>query len=808
MERYICIHGHFYQPPRESPWLEAVESQDSAYPYHDWNERITAECYEPNTAARMLDEQNRIVEIANNYARISFNVGPTLLAWMEEKAPTVYHAVLDADRESLELFNGHGSAMAQCYNHIIMPLANSRDKRSQIIWGIRDFEWRFGRKPEGMWLPETAVDLESLDIMAEQGILFTILEPHQAYSMRRIGDKSWDDVIGGRIDPTRPYRVPLASGRSIVAFFYDGPVSRAVAFERLLASGETFAHRIAGTFNDRRQWPQVANIATDGETYGHHHRHGDMALAYALSYIEDRNLARLTNYAAYLAKHPPTHECQIVENTSWSCVHGVERWRSNCGCNSGGKPGWHQEWRAPLRVALDWLRDTLSPKFQRLGRKLFSDPWAARDEYISVILDRSPEQINRFLKQHAARTLSPEEQIQALKLMEMQRHAMLMYTSCGWFFDDLGGIETVQVIQYAGRVIQLAQELFGDGIERQFQELLERAKSNVPEQRDGRLIYDRNVRPMMVDLLKVGAHYAMSSLFDTYEEHEQIYCYTVERIDQHVIPAGRARLLLGRADITSIVTRETATVSYAVLHLGDHNLSGGVSDKMDVDRYEEMVAEVTETFQRADIPGVLRMVDHYFGAATYSLKLLFHDEQRRILNIILDSSLAEAEQAYRQIYEYHAPLMRFLASLDMPVPREFQIAAEFALNTDLRRAMEEDFLALNQINGLLKEAARTNVQLDTAGLSYALEHTIARMTEAFQAQPNSVALLQQLEDAVGLARSLPFEVDIWKTQNVYYQMWQHIAPEFQLEADEGFEDARTWLRHFIALGKKLHFRVG
>ena len=403
MERYICIHGHFYQPPRENPWLEAIEIQDSAHPYHNWNERITAECYAPNSAARLLDGDQRIIDISSNYAKISFNYGPTLLLWMESAAPDAYQAILEADRQSRERFSGHGSAIAQAYNHVIMPLANGRDKKTQVLWGIRDFERRFQRAPEGMWLPETAVDLETLNIFAEAGIKFTVLAPHQASRIRAVGSEEWEDVSGAKVDPTRPYLCRLASGKEIVLFFYDGPISRAVAFERLLTRGEDFAGRLMGGFSDERQWPQLLHIATDGETYGHHQKFGDMALAYALHHIETGGLAKLTNYGEHLAKHPPDHEAEIVENTSWSCAHGIERWKSNCGCNSGGHPGWSQEWRAPLRLALDRLRDDLAIRFEEEGRQYLKDPWLARDEYIEVILDRSEGNVAAFFMRHAVR---------------------------------------------------------------------------------------------------------------------------------------------------------------------------------------------------------------------------------------------------------------------------------------------------------------------------------------------------------------------------------------------------------------------
>jgi alpha-amylase/alpha-mannosidase (GH57 family) len=424
MDRYLCIHGHFYQPPRENPWLEAIELQESAFPYHDWNERITDECYGPNAFGRILDAEGKITRITNNYARMSFNFGPTLLSWMQEKRPDVYRAILDADKESAARFGGHGSAMAQGYGHIILPLSNDRDRRTQVLWGVRDFEHRFGRRPEGMWLPECAVNTPTVEALAEQGIAFTVLAPRQAARFRRLGDEAWTEA-GEGIDPCRAYVQKLPSGKQIALFFYDGPVSQAVAFERLLESGEKVASRLLGAFSDARQGPQLVHIATDGETYGHHHRHGDMALAYAFEHVQTNNLARLVNYAEFLALHPPEFEAQIVENSSWSCSHGVERWKGDCGCSSG-RPGWHQKWRDPLRQALDWLRDHLAPLYEKAAAELVKDPWAARDDYIRVILDRSPDEVAAFVKAHARRELSETDRVRLLKLLELQRQCMLM----------------------------------------------------------------------------------------------------------------------------------------------------------------------------------------------------------------------------------------------------------------------------------------------------------------------------------------------------------------------------------------------
>jgi alpha-amylase/alpha-mannosidase (GH57 family) len=804
MERYVCIHAHFYQPPRENPWLEEVELQDSAYPYHDWNERITAECYAPNAASRVMDGNGRIVNIVNNYAKISFNFGPTLLSWMQEKEPAVYRAILDADRESRDHFSGHGSAIAQAHNHMILPLANGRDKRTQVLWGVRDFEHRFGRKPEGMWLPETAVDLESLDIMAGEGIRYAILEPHQAHRVRKKGSREWQDVTGGRIDPTAPYRLRLPSGRTIAVFFYDGPVSRAVAFEGLLNNGEVFANRILGAFPEGRgSRYQLVHIATDGESYGHHHAHGEMALSYAIHHIESNGLARVTNYGEFLEKHPPAHEVEIYEFTSWSCAHGVERWRSNCGCNSGGRPEWNQEWRRPLREALDWLREKLAQEYEERGRSLLRDPWSARDDYIRIILDRSPDSRDRFFRKHAVRDLSAEEETAALKLLELQRHAMLMYTSCGWFFDEISGIETTQILQYAGRAVQLARELREDGIEDRFLSLLEYAKSNLPEHRDGRHIYEKFVKPAMVDLHKVGAHYAVSSLFESYEEQAKIFCYQVDREEYRLLPAGKKRLALGRARITSEITRETADVTFGVLHFGDHNVSGGIREFQGKESYDSLAAEMSEIFAGADFPEIIRAVDRNFGAGVYSLKLLFRDEQRKILDMILAATMTDIDGVYRQLYMQNASLMRFLSDIGYPASKSFHAAAELALNGELKRAFQAEPLDIDAIRGTLYEAEGVKIILDGAGLGYTLRKTIERMMHAFHENPDDVVLLAQIDAAVEMGTSLPFEVTFWKTQNLYWEMRETVFAGYRSRAALGDEGAGEWIRLFTALGTKL-----
>ncbi len=807
MERYVCVHGHFYQPPRENAWLEAIEVQDSAYPYHDWNARVTAECYATNAVSRVLDGDGFITDIVNNYASISFNFGPTLLMWLEERRPDVYRSILEADRDSAARFSGHGSALAQCYNHLIMPLACRRDKVTQVRWGVDDFRHRFGRDPEGMWLPETAVDLETLDILAEHGIGFTILSPYQAARVRARGAKAWTDVAGGKVDPTMPYRVALPSGRSMTVLFYDGPVSRGIAFEGLLNRGEDLAGRLMGAFDGNRDRTQLVHIATDGESYGHHHRHGEMALSYALRVIADTDGVDLTNYGEFLERHPPDMEAEIIENSSWSCVHGVERWRSDCGCSSGGHPGWNQRWRGPLRAALDWLRDELAPRYEHAAGQLFSDPWEARDAYIAVVLDRSPESRQAFLSARASRPVEGDDEVRAWKLLELQRHAMLMYTSCGWFFDELSGIETVQVMQYAGRAVQLAADLFGDGLEPAFLERLAKAPSNIAEHGDGARIYRAFVTPAMVDLPKVGAHYAMASMFEDFADRDTVACYTVERRRFHLQEAGRARVVLGVAAVASEVTGEAADLTFGVLHFGDHNLNGGVRAFRGDEAFDDMVREVGRVFARADFPETLRLLEAHVGETIYSLRTLFRDEQRLVLDRVLEETLGEIEGIYRRIYLQNAPLMLFLGDLDVPPPRPFQAAAEAVLNADIRRAFEEQAFDRERVVGLMNDAAAHRVELDGPGLGLALTATLERMAEEL-VDALDLEGLERMRDAVALARTPPLEVNLWRTQNLFWDLREKSYPELLRQAEGGDEEAQARVVAFNALGRALYVRVG
>ena len=498
---FLTVHGHFYQPPRENPWLEHIEEQGSAAPFHDWNERINSECYLPNSVARITDTTGKILDIVNNYSLLSFNFGPTLLSWLEENDPVTYKRIIEADQISQKQFSGHGNAIAQVYNHIILPLANYRDKVTQIYWGIKDFEHRFNRKPEGLWLSEAAVCEETLSVLVDHDIKFVILSPYQADKVKYSCDKQWEDVSRGNIDPARPYtyNLPNYPGKSIAVFYYDGAISKAVAFEGILYNGDKLVYRIKDGIVPTRQYNQLVHLATDGESYGHHTPFGNMALAYALKAKLDKEGFILTNYGEYLEKYPPTAETIVKDNTSWSCAHGIGRWKEDCGCSTGGQAGWNQKWRKPLRESLDWLNNNLAEIYEKEGSRFFNDTWKARNEYINVILSRSGDNIREFLNKNCPRDLSSSETVQALMLLEMQRNAMYMFTSCGWFFTEISGIETVQILKYAARAMQIAYE-FGKGdLEKQFLDKLSEAQSNIKEFGTGKDIYIKFVKPSIVN---------------------------------------------------------------------------------------------------------------------------------------------------------------------------------------------------------------------------------------------------------------------------------------------------------------------
>lgn len=764
--KYICIHGHFYQPPRENPWLDRVEQQESAKPYHDWNERINFECYAPNAVARILDSEGTITQIRNNYKRISFNFGPTLLSWMEVADPITYAAIQDADKRSMELFGGHGNAMAQVHSHLILPLCNHRDKVTQVQWGIRDFERRFERYPEGMWLAESAVDLESLEVLAAHGIRYTVLAPRQAQSIREL-EGAWSSVNESTLNTKRAYWCTLPSGRRIALFFYNGSIAKDVAFSGLLNSGMLFAQHLTSAFSQNDD-AELVHIATDGESYGHHHRHGEMALAHCLWNIENDKKATLTNYGQFLELFPPTHEVKIWQNSSWSCVHGVERWRSNCGCTSRSE--WHQKWRAPLRAALDFLRDRFAPAFEQEAKRFLRDPWAARNDYINIINDKSPESKVVFLKKHAKRKLSPKDEVHIFRLLELQKHCILMYTSCAWFFDDISRIETSQVLQYALRALEYGKDALGLDLKKEFIALLEKAPSNALE--NGAVSFKKNVVPARVDLKRVAMHYAATAVFFEGPPKHDVFNFYVDLSHESLQISGSQKLATGQLNIRSKITGTARQYSFAVLHLGAQHIIGNISEDMPLNDFLEMQEALSKIFEEGQVADVFGAFQKYFGPEKFTLESLFKEEQIRLINQIAEKSLSAAAESLRESYRESYPLMIALNKDNLPIPEGFLNIANFVLKNDIRLFYESDASDLSSLIRLVDDLKRWNLEMNEEhAIERAAEERIYREIQKINLQEANILEAQRL--IALLEKTLLIEgltLELWKIQNHFYKL--------------------------------------
>ncbi|MCC5874704.1 MAG: DUF3536 domain-containing protein, partial [Candidatus Sumerlaeia bacterium] len=772
--RFLCIHGHFYQPPRENPWLEAVEYQDSAAPYHDWNERITLECYGPNTAARISTHDGKILDIRNNYRRISFNFGPTLLQWMEINRPEIYHEIIVADRDSAAERGGHGNSLAQAYNHTILPLATAREKAIQVEWGMEDFRTRFHRDPEGMWLAETAVDTDTLEVLAANGIEFTVLAQRQARRWRPVGGREgspWHSSDGSSIDPTRPYVYNLPSGRSIVLFFYDQPISQSIAFEGLLHDGGHFAHRLMMGFSPGRDWPQLLSIATDGESYGHHHHNGEMALAYALHVIEQDKLARLTNFGEYLSLHPPDHEVQPWEKSSWSCVHGVERWRSDCGCSSGMHPDWHQRWRGPLRQAFRLLADEAEAVYTENAPQYLRDPEAALREYVRVLIGERGEKPLSFIEKHVRKPADPRDSLRALRLLEIMRNAHLIFTSCAWFFDEVTGIETVQNLKYAGRLLQLVRP-YRKRLESRFLELLERAESNLDMPENAAEAYRLYVRPQVVDLQRVLAHHSIVNFDRVSDGYHRLFCFQLVERDSVVRQVGSTTIKLARVDAMSEVDGEQVEAICVVLHFGGHDFRCSVSVHLTSVSFEEIREMLLSVSQHQSLTELVRLVDDHFGREYYSLDHLFSEGRRELLQRITVRSFERFEESITSIFIENRKFMDYLLDVGAPLPAGFLAAADFVLKKELLENLGR--FRISGDDALLMETSRS---INRYQVRVAADHSVVRRLEvelelAFQrvadnpSDENCNMALALLE----VVRSLRIHLNYWEEQNIVFAL--------------------------------------
>ena len=812
---YLTIHGHFYQPPRENPWLEAIERQDSAAPFKDWNERINVECYDPNSVSKIVDDKNQVIDIVNNYSYMSYNFGPTLMSWMQVHAPLTYERIIKADAKSASEHNGHGNALAQVYNHMIMPLANTQDKYTQTIWGIRDFEYRFGRKPEGIWLAETAVDDETLLVLANEGIKFTVLSPYQADKFRDMGSNNWNDVSWGNIDPARPYRYYIKSNpeKYVDLFFYDGTISRSVAFEELLRDGNKFARRLQDGISNSRNFPQLVNIATDGESYGHHTKFGDMALSYLLRVKALQDGFTITNYAEFLEKFPPTCEVEIKQASSWSCFHGVGRWKEDCGCSTGGHGGWNQKWRKPLRNALDYLRDELIKLCEQEGSKYFNDFWKARNNYIDVILDRNELTIKKFFAENAVENLSETDKVCALKLMEIQRQAMLMYTSCGWFFAEISGLEPVQILKYAARAIQLAGEFTDKDYETNFLNILAEAQSNIQGMGNGRDIYNKFVRPSIVTMKQMGCLWAVNSLYNEYDKESKLYCYKFKKHSYKCLEKGLSRLIIGRVEVKSKITLEKQDLSFALLQYTGGDFHCAIKDFSNASDFNKMQKELSDTYMNQPLTESIRKIDEYFGRQYFTLKDMFLDERREILKQIMQEDLGKYKVAYRDLYAEGKASISHIKSLNIQVPIEFKIAAQYTLSQDFNDAIKEcedeinDFAIQNAVD-IKNEAKSLDIELDKEIANKIFTQkvikevfTLSRNLEVHRAE----AVLELFE----YIEKLDLHVNIAEAQNIYHAKIYHQLGKI-IEQQQNIQDIkenRAFVLLLLQIGQKLNINT-
>jgi alpha-amylase/alpha-mannosidase (GH57 family) len=780
---YVTVHGHFYQPPRENPYLDAIERQPSASPFHDWNERIHHECYRPNAFARVLNDRGELIEVINNFEYLSFNIGPTLMSWLEQYDIETYQRILEADRNSSDRLQGHGNAIAQVYNHIIMPLANERDKRTQIRWGIADFRSRFGRDPEGMWLAEAAVDYATVAALVAEGIRFIVLAPSQAQRCRPFAtadnpNPEWLEVGGSQIDPTRPYRCFLPDGDPyhdfLDIFFYDGPISRDMGFNEVLESSQHFAGRVGQAVRGDQRPAQLISMATDGETFGHHKPGREKAIAYAMTHEFPNRGWTVTNYAHYLSISPPTWEVELKPVTAWSCSHGVDRWQEDCGCGGGGT--WHQKWRRPLRDSLNWLRDRLVVLYEEASQSLLMDPWEARDAYIHVIRNRACDNVDAFFEHHQTHSLTDAERVDALRLLEMQRHALLMYTSCGWFFDELSRPEGVQILRYAARAIELAAEVTGVRLEAEFMQRLEAAPSNVDFFRNGASIYRHLVIPSQIDLKQVAAHYAISSLFTTYDREQRVYCYRAEQMDYQMQRIGALTLAVGRIGLTSEITTERADLIFAVLHLGGWDFHCCIQPFSGRLTYSQLKDEVFEALKQASAAQVILAMSRIFGEQSYSLQNLFAEERHRIMRLLSQETLTRLDQLYTQVYRDNYGVLMAFHRDELEVPIELQVSAEVAIS---HRAMLT-------LHALERDAGEFPNGTMVACLGY----------------------LSELEAIATEAHSLHCHLNLPQGRQIIEQLiLRSLWFVFQQEEVEQHHSMVTWIERLVFVGQALHLNI-
>lgn len=776
-ERYLIIHGHFYQPPREDPWSGVIDRQDSAYPHHDWNARINAECYAANTDARTLDNHGRIRRIVNNYVHISHNFGPTLLSWMEKQDPETYARIIAADRLSMAANGNHGNALAQVYNHVILPLANTRDKRTQVLWGLADFRARYGREAEGMWLSETAVNLDTVKVLIECGVRFIVLSPTQAEAVRPLKGGEWQDVSNNSVDTSAPYLVKCGEG-SLAVFFYDMDISKSVGFEHLLTSADNFRNRIIAAYRDEAAG-QMVNIATDGESYGHHEPFANMCLATMISVNEENPAFRMTNYGWYLEKFPPVREVRLKEGnnglgTAWSCAHGVGRWMEDCGCSGGGGPGWNQKWRGPLRHALDWLRDEIARVSVPACEGLLRDFWKARDGYINAITGGDEDAFNRFLGDHAPRILSEEERGLVRGLMEAQRYAMYMYTSCGWFFSEISGIETVQCLRYAARALEFARGFLDADAEEHFLGMLAHAASNIPSYGNGRRVYEELVVSYIMDGPALINQYVLERLLAGEQKSDRMYYYRIRLFDLKTREKNGGKLYSGTAELVDTLTGDRGRYLFYVLRKSRLDIRSWIKSFED-----ERVKEFLDMLAEENGPAAIERKMKDWFTRSWSLADLKFDYKEKLIGELFKSHFLKLHEERTAALDEYLELLDFYARMHIPVPEVERSSIEATLNNEIRRQLvilEEgggisDFGSVARMLSVARET-RLNVNRSTVEALFALR--IGQHLDRFLREREGTAY-NELQQLIQFANASALDYDRKRMENRVYQLLEDLC---------------------------------
>jgi alpha-amylase/alpha-mannosidase (GH57 family) len=814
---YVVIHGHFYQPPRENPWIEQIEVEPSASPFHDWNTRITHECYRPNGVARVYDGQSRILDIVNNYRYLSFNFGPTLISWLETKAPDTYAELQTADAQSLAAL-GHGNALAQAYNHAILPLCNPRDRETQVIWGLRDFEHRFQRPAAALWLPETAVNYPTLATLVDHGLKFVILSPYQAKRVRPLTGGDWTPALG-TVDPTQAYRCFLPDGppgkrRFIDVFFYDGAIAADLSFGNLLADSYRLVDRLAASFSPDKKRPQLLHVATDGENYGHHKKFGELALAHALTQVLPQKGLKVTNYASFLEAAPPTMEVELFlgpkgEGSSWSCAHGVGRWQENCGCSTGGQPTWNQRWRTPLRQAFDFLNDKLAAIFESEGSKYLKDPWQARNAYIDVILDRGNGVLNEFFSRHGTAKQREEDRVAALRLLEMQRHALLMFTSCGWFFADISGLESLQVIKYAARALQLGQHFTSEPLEPPFLKILERAVSNIPAEGNGLTIYQKRIRPAVVDYPKVANQWVISWLKDRERScPSHIYHYRAEPADLEERTQGSLLFAAGRLRITSGITRQSHSMAFFIAFMGSYLYRTQVQFQPSPQEFLTLRDEFFRVLA-ATPEDLIPLMVRRLGETYYSIHDIFQEEKLQVFHDLLRPDQEAALDLVAHSFEESRPLLKAMATEGLPLPRFFGALGEISLNrrlVELLRHLEPEPASLSaseEITEVIADAQLLGLKLETQEGAEILGRLLQRHLEDL-AGDFAVETVTRLRDFLRFVASIPLTLELTEAQNFLFALMKERFPEIAAHAAHDSK-AQAFAEQLVGLMEDVKF---